>query len=55
MPVLKIKQNGEWVEISNSMRTKEIYVQEEEPTDTPHGTLWIDLDDELETWAWGDY
>jgi hypothetical protein len=34
---------------------KDIYVQEEEPTDTPHGTLWIDLDDELETWTWGDY
>jgi uncharacterized protein YycO len=34
---------------------KDIYVQDEEPTDTPHGTLWIDLDDDLETWTWGDY
>ena len=55
MPVLKVKQDGVWKDVTSCNEKKDIYVQNEEPVDTPHGTLWIDLDDELETWTWGDY
>ena len=46
MPVIKIKNNGVWEDIFGTVDTsvgKEVYVQNEEPTDKTQGTLWVDL------------
>lgn len=40
MPVLKTKQNGQWVEVFGA--TKEVYVQDTTPENVPVGAIWID-------------
>lgn len=60
MPVLKIKQNGVWQDVSGisehthqmkditdfSENGSGILVQAEEPADVENGTVWIDMDAE---------
>lgn len=47
MSVIRFKNNGIWEEVAVGVPNKrEVYVQEDEPTDIPEGSIWIDLGEE---------
>lgn len=51
MPVLKVRTENGWEDISYSppdtnTNQNNIYTQDDEPTDAPDGSLWIDMDAE---------